>query len=255
MATNSYTGNAIFNSIVVNSITTNTVSFTIPTTALNQNPIARSFPREHRGQPRETALVTNTMTVKAQPTVTLTLSNTIADAGQTETLKAQLNSGAGGGPFTINFLNATAVAVSNTIAGAAVGSLTTNTFIIATPTSGNVFNWNIVATDVGTTSPYIFNTITYPLSEYLSESAGAVTPASPTVISGQPLTLNAIPTGGTPQIGTVGTDTASTDLNYGSSGRTFSANGRYWVFYFDGANRVQELRQRDVVECRDADRH
>ena len=134
--------------------------------------------------------------VNPTPTITLTPSNTVLDSGQTETYKMQVSGGTG--PFNVELYNVTGSkpAVSeNVIISSSPGSNTIS-FIVNSPTSGNTFTYNAIATDIGTTTPYVFsstsNTITVDSAPYITLTA---TPSN-SIMYGRQFTVNALISGG-----------------------------------------------------------
>lgn len=80
-------------------------------------------------------------------TPTITTTNSVLDTGQTQKLTVSWSGGTS--PFTVNFFNVTGGTKFNTLVGIAT-SPSTNTFIVNSPTTGNVFTWNGVVIDSAT---------------------------------------------------------------------------------------------------------
>lgn len=142
----------------------------------------------------------DTVTVNTKPAVTFTR-NSLVDSGQKQVLKATLTGGTGS--FTVNDFNVTGLATFNSVTGIGVSGTVSNSFIITSPTNGNVFNWNIIVQDTGTSSaatpnPYIFNSVTlsFTANQVLAISANSV--SNSIFDQGQSETLTYTITGGQP---------------------------------------------------------
>ncbi len=134
------------------------------------------------------------LTVDSAPSVSLS-GDTAIDAGQTETLKASLSGGTG--PFTVNFVYTNNGVVANTVTGVNAGG--TANYIFA-PAAGT-YTYNAIATDTGTTTPYIFNSVGSTITVNNVLGTPTLTPSNPVISSGQSVTFTASWSGGTPTYG------------------------------------------------------
>jgi len=148
---------------------------------------------------------TNAITVNTAPTATsLTPSNTTLDSGQYETYSVDISGGTG--PFTVNLIyvsGPSGAAVNGVLPGNVVESTTIQSSGTLTFPSFNSFStnglytFNVIATDTGTTTPYVFssttNAITVDVAPYITLTA---TPSN-SIMYGKPFTVNAVITGGT----------------------------------------------------------
>ncbi|MCW6159897.1 MAG: hypothetical protein LVQ95_02295 [Candidatus Micrarchaeales archaeon] len=100
------------------------------------------------------------ITAKTPPSMTFTPSFPLIDAGQTETYTASVSNGFG--PFTVELFNITSNAAvgSNVVISVPGGS---NTLSFSAAGSGT-FQYNAIATDLGTTNPYVFNSASNTLT-------------------------------------------------------------------------------------------
>jgi YVTN family beta-propeller protein len=156
--------------LTVNAISSNTISFTFNGVAYTESPqngnlIYGVYNLYGFAEDGTTGLagvtglsgtnaitVSNTVTINSAPIATaLTPSNSVLINGQTTTYNVLISGGTG--PFTVNLVQSNG-AVVNTIIGAQQGLVT---FGPITPTAGGQDTYNAVATDMGTTTPYPFN--------------------------------------------------------------------------------------------------
>lgn len=103
--------------------------------------------------------LSSTINVDPAPTVTLTPSNALIDTGQLETYT--MNVAGGVGPFNVMLYNVTGSSQfkSNVIISSPGGS-NTITFVANSPTQSNAIVFNAMVTDTGTSTAYVFNSIT-----------------------------------------------------------------------------------------------
>jgi hypothetical protein len=143
----------------------------------------------------QSATATSVITVD-NPTALLTVSNTIADSGQWQTLNGIVSGGVG--PYTLEFNNKTiGSSVYNTMTG--VMTFATNTFQLYSPTNGNVFYWNVIVIDTGSSAgAFTYNSPTNSFTVNIPISVSAISPTSPDIDSGQSITLTTGATGGNP---------------------------------------------------------
>ena len=135
--------------------------------------------------------VTNTLVVAAAlATPTLSPSNTLMDAGQTEVYTASWSGGSS--PYTVNYIYTNNGIVAQSYTGVAS---TSNSYTFA-PSTAATYTYNVIVLDAG--SPVVARgstTNTIVLNSALA--AGAITPSSPSVFRGGSVTLTANPSGGT----------------------------------------------------------
>ncbi len=89
------------------------------------------------------------------PTISITPSSNSIDIGQAITYTANIPSGAGVGPFTVNLVYTGNVVSTNTIPDAGGNSIT----LSYTPTVLGQLTFNAIATDTGIAPAYVFNSI------------------------------------------------------------------------------------------------
>ena len=112
-----------------------------------------------------------TISINAAPTITLTPSNAVADSGQLEAFTVKVTGGTG--PFQVQLYNTTSgtavpmATPANIVVSSPGGSETFAVFTVNSPINGNVFSYKAVATDMGTSNPYGFNST--PVHMYLIE--------------------------------------------------------------------------------------
>ena len=126
--------------------------------------------------------------VAAAPTAALTSSNTTLDSGQGVTLEASVSNGFG--PFTYTFYNVTK--------GTAISSCTdisTDTCSFKSSATGS-FTYNVVVTDTGTTTPYIFSSNNRAITVNTDPSL-IISPSSNLIDSGGSETYTLTVDGGT----------------------------------------------------------
>jgi len=155
-----------------------------------------AFFADSTGASANTISSSNTLTINPTPTITLTPSNTVLDSGQTETYTMTVKGGTG--PFNVELYNITGsapVAVNSVIISSPGGSNTIS-FTVNSPTSGNTFTYNAIATDTGTSTPYIFSSSSNTITVNPSLSV-SISPTSATYDAGQTISLTATPSGGT----------------------------------------------------------
>jgi len=176
-----------------------------------------------------TANYSNTLTINPTPTITLTPSNTVLDSGQTETYTMQVSGGTG--PFDVKLYNITGStpAVVNSVIISSPSESNTISFTVNSPTSGTTFTYNAMATDKGTTTPYVFNSIsnTITVNPALSVS---ISPTTNTLDVGQTLALTTNVIGGTPgfSIAYSGNDLCGT---LSATSNTLSADGTNTIVF------------------------
>ncbi len=126
------------------------------------------------------------------PAITLATTNTPIDLGQNVIYTATVTN-AGVGPFTVNLVLQGVGVVGTKTVPIGGGSVS----FVYQPVSTGSLVFNAVATDTGTTSPsYVFNSTSNTIIVNTALSAGAITPPSPIIDSGQSILLTANPSGG-----------------------------------------------------------
>lgn len=101
------------------------------------------------------SIYSSTITIHPAPTVSLTPVNPVLDVGQYVTYNAVIPSGVGAGPFTVNLIGSNGATFATNTIGIGGGSALLS--FQATSTTPDTFN--IIATDTGTTTPFLFNSI------------------------------------------------------------------------------------------------
>src|SRR5208282_1353330 len=128
------------------------------------------------------------VTVSAAPTVSITASNATIDAGQVETLSANVVGGAG--PFTYAFWNTTSDAAVGSCAGTYAGLSVSCPGLHPTAST----SYNVVVTDA-TSTPLIFNSTKAPVTVSAAPTV-SITASNATIDAGQVETLSANVVGG-----------------------------------------------------------
>ena len=105
--------------------------------------------------PYTSAYITNSFNVASEPSITLSPSNTLIDAGQEETYSISVSGGIG--PFNVELYNITSGKQfgTNVVISSPGG---TNTITFLTSNTGT-FSFNAIATDEGTSIPYTFGSV------------------------------------------------------------------------------------------------
>ncbi len=138
-----------------------------------------------------------TITINSALNPSITVSNTLIDYGQTEAVTA--NAGGGTSSYTYNFLmvnSITDTVLANVLYTGVAGTSNTATFTLSSTYAGNTIAFNVIVTDSASTP--VTKASAYTDIGYNSlPTAGAITPASPTIDNGQSVTLTSHPSGGT----------------------------------------------------------
>jgi hypothetical protein len=151
---------------------------------------------------------TDLITVYTTPTLTsLTPSNVLLNLGQSVTYNVILANGKG--PFTVNLINTGTSLVVNSLTGQSAGTLT---FAANIPAAGSQ-TFNVVATDTGTTTPFVFSS----LSNTIKVNSALTAPSAPTILSNQIVDQGQTPTL-TGTIPSTGTSTYSWQWLYSTNG-------------------------------------
>ncbi len=139
----------------------------------------------------------NTVTIGAAPTLTLlTPSATSINHGQSVTYNVLLDGGVG--PYTVNLINVNTNTVVNTIiapVGYGGGSGNVVVFGAIVPALGTD-TYNVVATDTGTTTPFVFNSIANTINVNAAPTLTSLTPSATSINQGQSVTYNVLLDGG-----------------------------------------------------------
>ena len=132
-----------------------------------------------------TLTLSNTLKINSQPVANqLTPSNTaVTTPGQTTTFNVLITGGTG--PFTVNLV-LQGSGVVNTLSNQNAGTLTFGA--VAMQSGTNIYN--VIVTDTGTTTPYIFNSVSNTIS-IPSLTFNSLTISNPTISAGQTQTLTA----------------------------------------------------------------
>jgi YVTN family beta-propeller protein len=148
-----------------------------------------------------TVTVSNTLTINSQPTATaLTASNSVYLLGQSTTFNVVISGGTG--PFTVNLVASNGV-VMNTVSWPTLTPVANViTFAQITPPLGSQ-SYNVVATDLGTTTPYHFNSVSVPFVVTLPLTSTSWTATTNPMAIGQTQTLTGAVSGGTSPVSNV----------------------------------------------------
>jgi len=137
----------------------------------------------------------NTLTINPTPTIILTPSNTVLDSGQTETYTMTVSGGTG--PFDVELYNITGNQYVGKVIISSPGESNTISFIVNSPISGNTFEYNAIANDEGTSTPYVFSSSSNTITVNAAPTATSLTPSNTILDSGQYVTYNVVINGGT----------------------------------------------------------
>ncbi|MDE1870157.1 MAG: hypothetical protein KGH71_04200, partial [Candidatus Micrarchaeota archaeon] len=140
--------------------------------------------------------ITSSITVNSVPSVSsFTQSNSALAVNDFDTYTLTLAASSGTGPFTVNFVYTNNGVVANTVSGVAIGGSASNTIQF---TTGGTYTINAIVTDAGTTTSYLFNSVTLTSTVGNQLSIAAPTPSSQSVTQGGTATITATaPTTGT----------------------------------------------------------
>ena len=136
------------------------------------------------------SVYTSNFIVNLAPTLSTPIPNsTLLDYGQPITYNVVLSGGTG--PFTVNLTEGGALV--NSLAGQTAGTITFGANI---PAAGsNTFN--VIATDMGTTTPYVFNSVPNTMTVNSIPAATSLTPSNSAINFGDGVTFNVLISGGT----------------------------------------------------------
>ncbi len=151
-----------------------------------------------------TILLSNSLTIDPAPAAaSLTPSNAILYIGQHETYNVILSGGTG--TFTANLIyvsGPSGATVNSITAGNVIQSLTgqsagTVTFSSFNSFSTNgIYTFNVVATDTGTSTPFVFNSISNTITVSNTPTGTTTTPATDTLDIGQNVIISTTLSGG-----------------------------------------------------------
>ncbi len=134
--------------------------------------------------------ISNSITVRSTPNVlTLLPSNIVLDAGQSVVYNVILSGT--GSAFTVNLIRGDAVLISS-LTGQSAG---TRTFVANIPVFGASGSFNVVATDTGTTTPFLFNSISNSITVRSTPTVLTLVPTNIVLDAGQSVVYNIILTG------------------------------------------------------------
>ena len=142
--------------------------------------------------------VATQVTVDTAPTGSAIIPSTnTLDIGQNVIISTTLSNGAG--PFTANLVYSNNGVVANTVTNIVVGPSGGAANLKFIPTYTGVFTFNVVVTDTGTTTPYVFNAPGNSVINVNNALAGvSLTVSNPKVDVGQPEAITFTWNGGTP---------------------------------------------------------
>ena len=219
IVSNTVNGATVANSLYTSSLTSNTFTWTIAPSAAGNTVYANviitdSLSSNSQGsQTTVNSIESSTIKVDAAPSViSITPSATTLDSGQSVTYSSEITGGTG--PFTANLV--TGGTTVNTITGISAGSVFDFGSVVP-PTGTDTYN--VIATDDGTSTPFVFNSISNTIKVDAAPSVISITPSATTLDSGQSVTYSSEITGGTP------TFTANLIYVSGPSGATVDGLG------------------------------
>ena len=135
----------------------------------------------------------NTIQVNSNPVVNITPASTSLDANQIENYTVSVNGGTG--PFNIELYSITDnVPIGNVIIS---GPSQSNSISFTTQNAG-IITYNAIATDYGTTTPFVFSSQSNAINVNPTLSEVHLTPIISNIDDGQNLTLTITAIGGTP---------------------------------------------------------
>ena len=192
--------NSINNVLIANqlftgcTLTTNTFFWTPPANLYTANTFrANVFVTDSATTPINVNSILHAIGYNSVPLVTITPSNVLLDAGQTEVYT--FTESGGTGTFNSELVNFTAggsgVAISNvllTLAG-------TNTIHFVTGATGT-FEYNTLTTDKGTTTHLVFNGITNTIIVYAALATPTIAASNASLDPGQNTTISSYESGG-----------------------------------------------------------
>ncbi len=197
IVSNTISGATVANSLYTSPLASNSFAWTIPSSAAGNTVFANVIITDSLSSNSQGSHVTvnsiesGTIKVNAAPSVvSLTPSATTLDSGQSVTYNSEITGGTG--PFTANLvIGGTTV---NTITGISAGAVFSFGSIV--PPVGTD-TYNVIATDDGTSIPFIFNSISNTIKVNAAPSVTSITPNAATLDLGQSVTYNSEITGGT----------------------------------------------------------
>jgi hypothetical protein len=134
--------------------------------------------------------ISNSINVRSTPNVlTLVPTNIVLDFGQSVVYNVILSGT--GSAFTINLIRGDAVLISSLTSQSAG----TRTFAANIPVFGASGSFNVVATDTGTTTPFIFNSISNSINVRSTPNVLTLVPTNIVLDFGQSVTYNIILSG------------------------------------------------------------
>ncbi|MGI0141418.1 MAG: beta strand repeat-containing protein, partial [Candidatus Micrarchaeales archaeon] len=138
----------------------------------------------------------NTISVNSQPKVSsFTQSNSAMMTPGIDTYTLTLTNPGGTGPFTVNFVYTNNGVTANEVDGVSIGGTATNTLEFD---AGGTYTVNAIVTDTGTTSEYLFNSLTLTSTVNSGVSGTSIVSSNSVVDQGQTETLTYTWSGGTP---------------------------------------------------------
>ena len=186
MVVNTVTGNVVASRVVTNTVTSNSFTFTMPSTANAFGTLSANLIVTDSATTNMVTVTLNTITVRTGPTVSTPLpSNVILDFGQSVTYNTILTGT--GSSFTVNLVMSGVVA--NTLAGVSAATLTFGANI---PAVGSADVFNVAAVDTGTTNPFAFNSLSNTIVVYNAPSVTVPKPSNVLLDFGQYVIYNTV---------------------------------------------------------------
>lgn len=237
-------GSLVYNSLAPSSSSTSNVVAFSQSSAWGTGTFTANIIRTDSATTPTTVTNTLTYTVYASPSTTSWFAfNPTIDIGQTQTLDTVVSGGLSS--YTYNFLvyNSIGSLVYNALY---TSSSTTNSFSFVQGSTSGTYTANIIITD--SDSAVTTNSFHYTVNNALV--AGAITPSSPTIDSGQSITLTANPSSGTIPYSYTWYTGASCTSSFGGTASTQSVSPTSTTTYY---YKVTDSATTNAVACSPGD--
>jgi hypothetical protein len=197
LVVNSVTNDVITNNMITTSSLTNNVFFALTNSDYANSPEKANVLIVDANLAPSNSVYTANFAISARPVITFA-SNSLFNSGQTVTLITTHNALGGIGDFTDKFYNVTSGnSLEHTSTSIAIGGMSVYSFTAYSNIDGSTFYFNVVTTDTGTSTHFVFNSVEIQFRVNTTLTAN-VSPVSPFIYNGQSLTLSSIVSGGTP---------------------------------------------------------